>query len=391
MNMTDYERIYQCFNRSSNGIVGLKDGEWYILKGSRMAEDDTPSYGKTKRTAKLMKEGVVVKDRFTTDYKVKSRCVAVTILGRHGMSAKEAENKSREVTAEEALEILRREMAITPCKSDTLVSKEEQKETLSEYELEHVITDAAFQNLLFFQSRANIFSIVGQTHTEHWHSSFLCWLFDPSSSLQLGGFALERLLSLYQQKQDEKWITYDDIDNMDYDSFEFQTEKSLKNVSMEGWKDGSVDVYGSNDDYVIVIENKVTASEQVRDGIGQTEMYYDEIERKKESGQKVIYIFVTPDPTQKPRSSHFVQITYQEIYDRVIRPCMDNPNISSDSRYVLEQYASNLRVPYQNSAKAKAPMAVTLPGISTVFRQLSQKASSPISVTLSGSMASISM
>ena len=155
MNMTDYERIYQCFNRSSNGIVGLKDGEWYILKGSRMAEDDTPSYGKTKRTAKLMKEGVVVKDRFTTDYKVKSRCVAVTILGRHGMSAKEAENKSREVTAEEALEILRREMAITPCKSDTLVSKEEQKETLSEYELEHVITDAAFQNLLFYQSQVS--------------------------------------------------------------------------------------------------------------------------------------------------------------------------------------------------------------------------------------------
>ena len=147
------------------------------------------------------------------------------------------------------------------------------------------------------------------------------------------GGALERLLSLYEQKQDEKRITYDDIDNMDYDSFEFQTEKSLKNVSMVGWKDGSVDVYGSNDDYVIVIENKVTASEQVRGGIGQTEMYYDEIERKKESGQKVVYIFVTPDPTQKPRSSHFVQITYQEIYDRVICPCIDNPNISSDSRY----------------------------------------------------------
>ena len=358
MNITDFEKIYQCFNRSSNGIAGVKDGEWYILAGSRVAEDDTPSYRKTGRTAKLIKNGIVENNRFTKDYKVKSRCVAVSILGRHGMSAGEAENKSREVTAEEALQILQQATVVTPCVSDTPASKEEPPAAVSEYELEHVITDATFQKLLFCQNRANIFSIVGQTHTEHWHSSFLCWLFDPSSSLQLGGFALERLLSLYEQKQDEKRITYDDIDNMDYDSFEFQTEKALKNVRMEGWKDGSIDVYGSNDDYVIVIENKVTAAEQVRDGIGQTEMYYDEIERKKEPGQKAIYIFITPDPNQNSKCSHFVQITYQEIYDSVIRPCLDNPNISDESRYVLEQYASNLRVPYQNSAKAKAPMAL---------------------------------
>ena len=64
---------------------------------------------------------------------------------------------------------------------------------------------------------------------------------------------------------------------------------------MEGWKDGSVDVYGSNDDYVVVIENKVTASEQVCDGIGQTEMYYDEIERKrllKNVIRNIAYLFL---------------------------------------------------------------------------------------------------
>lgn len=358
MNLTCYEKLYQCFNRGSNGIAGLKDGEWYILAGSRIAENDTPSYLKTGRTDKLIENGIIEDNRFKTDYNVKSRCVAVTILGRHGMSAREAENKSREVTAEEAAQILQQATAATPCVSDKPASKEEPTKAVSEYELEHVITDATFQKLLFYQNRANIFSIVGQTHTEHWHSSFLCWLFDPLSSLQLGGFALERLLSLYEKKQGEKRITYEDIDNMDYDSFEFQTEKSLKNVRMQGWKEGSIDVYGSNDDYVIVIENKVTALEQVRNGIGQTEMYYDEVERKKEPGQKAIYIFITPDPNQNSKCSHFVRITYQEIYDSVIRPCIDNPSIGDDSRYVLEQYASNLRVPYQCSAKSKAPMAL---------------------------------
>ena len=367
MNLTNYEQLYQCFNRGSNGVVGVKDGEWYILAGSQVSKEDTPSYQKTGRTGKLVKAGILGQDRFLADYKVKSKCTAVTILGRHGVSAKEADHKSREITAEEASGILKQKnmhfttQATEKTHKGESVSQlqkagENDEPEFSDYELEHVITDALFQKLLFEQSKANIFSIVGQTHTEHWHSSFLRWLFDPASSLGLGGFPLERLLWLYIQK--DGTITYDDVDNMDYDGFEFQTEKSLKNVIMEGWKEGSIDIYGSNDDYVIVIENKVTAAEQVRNGIGQTQMYYDEIEQKKEKGQKGIYIFITPDPAQKPKSSHFVQITYQEMYDSVMKPCMENPNISTDSRYVLEQYSSNLREPYQSSTKAKAPMAL---------------------------------
>lgn len=357
MNLANYEQLYQCFNRGSNGVVGVKDGEWYILAGSQVSKEDTPSYQRTGRTGKLVKAGLLGQDGFLADYKVKSKCTAVTILGRHGVSAKEADHKSREITAEEASRILKQKNTNFSVQATEETHKEENNGSeISDYELEHVITEALFQKLLFEQSKANIFSIVGQTHTEHWHSSFLCWLFDPASSLGLGGFPLERLLWLYIQKAGT--ITYDDVDNMDYDGFEFQTEKNLKNVTMEGWKEGSIDIYGSSDDYVIVIENKVTAVEQMRNGIGQTQMYYDEIEQKKEKGQKGIYIFITPDPAQKPKSSQFIQITYQEIYDSVIKPCIENPNISIDSRYVLEQYSSNLREPYQGSTKAKAPMAL---------------------------------
>lgn len=55
-------------------------------------------------------------------------------------------------------------------------------------ELERLITDARFQNLKFRQEKTNVFTIVGQTHTEHWHSSFMAWLLDAHSSLRLGHF-----------------------------------------------------------------------------------------------------------------------------------------------------------------------------------------------------------
>lgn len=68
-------------------------------------------------------------------------------------------------------------------------------------QMETLITDARFQELKFRQERTNVFTIVGQTHTEHWHSSFLSWLLDAHSSLRLGHFPLARLLNLYMMKK----------------------------------------------------------------------------------------------------------------------------------------------------------------------------------------------
>ena len=49
-------------------------------------------------------------------------------------------------------------------------------------QLEILIPDARFQELKFRQEQTNIFTIVGQTHTEHWHSSFLSWLLDAQEN-----------------------------------------------------------------------------------------------------------------------------------------------------------------------------------------------------------------
>ncbi len=55
-------------------------------------------------------------------------------------------------------------------------------------QIEELIASRQFQQLKYFQEKTNVFTIVGQTHTEHWHSSFMRWLLDPHSSLCLGHY-----------------------------------------------------------------------------------------------------------------------------------------------------------------------------------------------------------
>lgn len=92
-------------------------------------------------------------------------------------------------------------------------------------QIENLITDSRFQELKFRQEKTNIFTIVGQTHTEHWHSSFMSWLFDANSSLRLGHFPLARLLTLYMIKNPDCGFNLRDIYNWDLDAVKFVTEK----------------------------------------------------------------------------------------------------------------------------------------------------------------------
>jgi hypothetical protein len=196
---------------------------------------------------------------------------------------------------------------------------------------------------------------------------------------------LERLLYLYIQKKKDAGITYNDIDNLRLEDIEFSTEKSVPVNEYHGWKKGSIDVYGESEELIIVIENKVTAKEEIRqDGVGQTSVYYDYIEKHKDERQKSIYLFITPDPLQLPNCKEYVQITYQELYDFVIYKCLLHPEIDWECKYVLEQYANNLKESYKKDDK-KYPMALTnmdacekLYGryeelFDSIFRQVQQK------------------
>lgn len=215
---------------------------------------------------------------------------------------------------------------------------------------ENLISDSGFQQLKYLQEKTNVFTVVGQTHTEHWHSAFMRWLFEPQGSLGLGHFPLVRLLTLYMVKNEDCDLTLRDVYSMDLDEVRFVTEKTFTPVG-EG-KKRSIDVYGESDELIVVIENKVTARENMNGTtVGQTKDYRDYAESIK-GDRKTVYLFITPDPRQKPYDDHYTQITYQELYDYVIAKCIAHPQVRSDGKYLLEQYANNLKESVDGSPMA---------------------------------------
>ena len=107
-------------------------------------------------------------------------------------------------------------------------------------------------------------------------------------------------------------LSLKDIFTMKLDNVRFQTEKTF---FTENNKKRSIDVYGESDELVIIIENKVKARENMNGtDVGQTKDYRDYIQRHKKDGQKIICLFITPDPKQKSFDQNYTQITYQELY-----------------------------------------------------------------------------
>ena len=101
--------------------------------------------------------------------------------------------------------------------------------TIEQAEL--LLASKEFQQLKYFQEKTNVFTIVGQTHTEHWHSSFMSWLLDPGSSLCLGHYPLVRLLTLYMIKNEKAELSLKEIFDMKLD--DVQEKKIYRRIRGE--------------------------------------------------------------------------------------------------------------------------------------------------------------
>ena len=99
-------------------------------------------------------------------------------------------------------------------------------------------------------------------------------------------------------KSDSADLSLKMLFDMNLDRVRFETEKTF--FTTDG-KKRYIDVYGESDELVIVIENKVKARENMNGtDIGQTKDYRDYVEEHLKNGQKVVCLFITPDPKQKP-------------------------------------------------------------------------------------------
>lgn len=222
------------------------------------------------------------------------------------------------------------------------------------YRMNRLLTDANFLLLKSLQSKSNLFETLAVSHTEMWHSAFVKWLIDPSSDLGLASFPLKRFLymvayhgNMTTRVSENFKLELANIENLQLDDMNFQNEFRY----VDDGKSGRIDIIGANENVRIVIENKVKATE----GEDQTSKYYEYINKSSENYQYDILLFLTPDEAQTPKSEHFITITYQDLCDFVIKPCIDNPTIKDESIFLLKQYLSNLGKPLKGGKVMALP------------------------------------
>lgn len=231
-----------------------------------------------------------------------------------------------------------------------------------------LLTDPSFLALSRFQTRPNLFATLAASHTEMWHSAFVKWLLDPKSHLGLGDYPLKRFLftvihlgqvALETQKPN---LFLADIENMMLSTIEFDTEFTDDNLTTAAGGKGRIDIIGASDKIQlvsgeddtalrIIIENKIRA----RESTDQTKGYFEYARLSLNNFDYNLFVFLTPDDSQMPDCQEFIQVTYQQLCDYVIKPCLTHPLLPEESRYLLEQYLINLGIPIRGGKVMALP------------------------------------
>lgn len=173
------------------------------------------------------------------------------------------------------------------------------------------------------------------------HSSFLKWLFSNTEFARLSLSPIVNLLRLYASKSIEQNVHT--IDNEIIDEFLSGKIRNVANVlgEVELLTDNKrrIDIelvfeYDGDKKLRVCIENKLYSSEHT----DQCAEYYKYYERK-DDGIPTVFIFLSPDKNNITTEEHYANITYQELYDSVLRPLQQHYREHHSSRSI--QYVND--------------------------------------------------
>ena len=246
-----------------------------------------------------------------------------------------------------------------------------------------LITSEPFQELEHVVKKLSMFSLVGKTHTERWHSAFIAWLLNPSAGHNLGTFPLKRFLMAVRLVAGNEKIPTDfpeiyEIEKFPISNWCIRPDSETKNRNkekaghfenkLEGKKKCYFDIALTAEmgvdkpkrTLLLIIENKVKTGEskaKTEEGKDQTEAYAEWAnEGYNNKGNNNIFpldspqvpnvtykalVFLTP-LNKTPSSKNFMPMSYQHMMDFVLVPCLQNPRISDRGRFLLEEYIGTL-------------------------------------------------
>lgn len=195
--------------------------------------------------------------------------------------------------------------------------------------LNAIIGDENFQEMSYLLSRPNFFTIFGVEKSEKMHTCFIFWFLNPKSNHNLGSLPLELFFKLLKKKSGKPFV----LENLNIPELEVSKEYDIGN------HEGRLDIYAENEKLVLVIENKIEASETYNEKLRkyQTDVYFEQFEKEAVEKEK-FYVYLRPFESNILRNENFICITYQNFFDAVIDKCIDYSNIDAETKNILEQY-----------------------------------------------------
>ena len=235
-----------------------------------------------------------------------------------------------------------------------------------------LVSDPNFIRLQRLEDQPNLFSAVGQTFKERWHTAFLGWLLDPQGSHGLAEFPLLQFLvglvgsALPPTDGQHACATPQELAEI-ATSLDLSGATVLPNERNGAEKVlgdfGRIDVFvdlTSEDEvderpsrFITLIEVKVKAST----ANSQEQRYPDWLEARKAEAVgdpeapsvQGVCVFLCPTDQLGDTSEETVgdprwyAVDFQFLHDRVLMPCVENPDLSPTMRPLLEHYILNLR------------------------------------------------
>ncbi|MBQ9277481.1 MAG: PD-(D/E)XK nuclease family protein [Lachnospiraceae bacterium] len=192
------------------------------------------------------------------------------------------------------------------------------------YETLMMLRDDRFISLRAEHDKKNLFEIMGITHRENVHSAFLASLL--AGDMGLDEFPAECLYMLYHKVKGD---------------IPLYSKTGMFKIKTEKYMNGRVDIFGINEEHkiVFVIENKLKSKEHDE----QTKKYYLSLENNYPEYEKIC-LFLTISG-EEAEEEGFMAISYQDLFDSVLKPCYEHPDMTSEYKVILSHYINNLTAP----------------------------------------------
>ena len=210
-----------------------------------------------------------------------------------------------------------------------------------------------FENIL---SEPNFFRIVGRSHYERWHSSFLGWLLDANGSHLLSDYVLRRFLLLLLDAQCLKASNHSEffLTNtapiVDFSAIEVTPNEHLPtetSVSGVGRFDifltaHYVDEFGHTGNLKIIFELKIDSKPDSNQSIKYANWLLESHPKDVN-----LLIYLTPNLLNNSKATvgdeRWYCLDYQLLNDKLFIPLLDHPNLNEKVKPLIIQYIKNLK------------------------------------------------